>query len=689
MQRFQGIRLHLIIALSILFGCLTTQTSRALTLDPADGVDAPVSLSGHLAVLHDPSGVLTLEDIVSGRLSIPFKPVPSMLTEGYREGAIWVRFSLSAPGARNRWLLQVERPLIEHVALYVRDRAGHFVTLPSTDLSGDDGAPRAYATLFSIPASSAETEYYIRFQSMTSITTALKIWQRDGYAEYRRSDNWIMGIVLGAVGAMMFANLLYAYLLRDSLYLLYAALLVESVLMTIFHLGYADEIFQFLEPKSIHRAWGAIVCLYSIVMVWFLARLFEFRRHWIWAWRIIQGIILLNVIALVFSIAGHYDDVGFFVSRLQQLSYLFIAAFVLYLLIVLKQRQYLLSALAFACVITVSLVMQSQYAGTNLFKIDTSLARFMAIGTLIHLVLLSAAVAQRARFAELSLNAEKDRTIAVSQLAERQLVMKVRERTAELAERNASLNAEVDRRHLLELKLRQSLDAVNDALAQQRDFVALVSHEFRGPLAVISAAADNLSSVDSTDNTRLRTTRIRQTVKRMSLLIENVLAGDRLHGGQKAFPTTDSVDVNEVLRTVKAGLDDDAAGRVSFIDGGGVTVKGDRNLLEIAVQNLIQNAMKYSAAPGPVTVRLSTDQGVAFVHVTDQGTGVAPGDREFIFMKYYRAVGQPANGSGLGLYISREIARQHGGDLTLAASDKNGSTFCLSLPIEGAEALTT
>ncbi|TSJ64858.1 HAMP domain-containing histidine kinase [Starkeya sp. 3C] len=303
------------------------------------------------------------------------------------------------------------------------------------------------------------------------------------------------------------------------------------------------------------------------------------------------------------------------------------------------------------------------------------------------LILLSGLVAgQRA---ERRLRAEQNRIIAISQAAERDLTIKVRERTAELAERNTSLNAEVDRRHLLELKLRQSLDAVNDALAQQRDFVALVSHEFRGPLAVISAAADNLSSVDSTDNTRLRTTRIRQTVKRMSLLIENVLAGDRLHGGQKAFPTTGSVDVNEVLRTVKAGLDDDAAGRVSFIDGGGVTVKGDRNLLEIAVQNLIQNAMKYSAAPGPVTVRLSTDQGVAFVHVTDQGTGVAPGDREFIFMKYYRAVGQPANGSGLGLYISREIARQHGGDLTLAASDRNGSTFCLSLPIEGAEALTT
>jgi signal transduction histidine kinase len=113
-------------------------------------------------------------------------------------------------------------------------------------------------------------------------------------------------------------------------------------------------------------------------------------------------------------------------------------------------------------------------------------------------------------------------------------------------------------------------------------------------------------------------------------------------------------------------------------------VKGDRILLEIVVQNLIQNALKYSAATGSVTVQLSSDRGLALVNVIDKGAGVAISDRELIFMKYYRASGQSANGSGLGLYISREIARQNGGDLMLVASDATGSTFCLSLPIEGA-----
>lgn len=684
MKHFFNIRFHIIVVLSILFGCLEPQKSWALQLKPADGVNTPVSLGGHLAVLHDPTGALTIGDIISGRPDIEFKPIPSMLTEGYRKGAVWVRFTLSAPSIDSQWLLQVERPLIEQVTLYVPDGAGRLAISPPRDIyRQDESEARAYPNLFRIPVLPAESEYYVRLQSATSMTTSFNIWQEPGYERYRRSDDWIMGIAVGAIGAMMLANLLYAAWLRDSLYLLYAAVLLEAGLLTVFHMGYAAEFLFFLEKQQIYRSWGAIVCLYSMVMVLFLARLFEFRRHWAWAWRIAQGIVLLNGVALMFAIAGRYGDVGLFVSRLQQWSFIFIALFVLYLIIFRRQYQYLLPAIAFASVIAVSLVMQMQYTGTNPLRIDGSLARAMAVGILIHMVLLSAAVARRAQLAERSLSAEKDRVIALSRSAEQELTVKVRERTAELAERNATLNAEIDRRHLLEAKLRRSLDAVNDALAQQRNFLTLVSHDFRGPLAVIAAAAENisLSAPESADNIKLRTARIRQTVRRMSVLIENVLADERLGAGQTPPAAAELFDLNEVLRTAQAGLDDDAASRVGFVQAEEATVVGSRNLVEIAVQNLIHNAMKYSTATGSVAVRLSTDRGLAFIDVMDQGIGVAPDDRELIFKKYYRVPGQGANGSGLGLFISREIARQHGGDLILAASDVKGSTFRFSFPL--------
>jgi signal transduction histidine kinase len=285
------------------------------------------------------------------------------------------------------------------------------------------------------------------------------------------------------------------------------------------------------------------------------------------------------------------------------------------------------------------------------------------------------------------LSVEKGRVSAASRATEEDLASKAEEWTARLAERNASLNAEIDRRRLLEENLRQSLASVNDALAQQRDFVALVSHELRNSLAVIAATADNLrsSAGEGADSIGRRIGKISRTVRRMSSLIENILVGDLLDAEQAGSARAEMFDLNEILHTTKAGLDEVVTRRVTFIHDDETMVKGDRLLLEVAVQNLIENGLKYSAVTASVTVQLSSDRGMAVVKVTDRGIGVAPGDRELIFMKYYRASGHSARGSGLGLYISREIARKNGGDLTLEASDATGSTFCLSLPIATAD----
>ncbi|QEN86527.1 hypothetical protein FZC33_07520 [Labrys sp. KNU-23] len=689
MSQYHSTRSHLIIALSILFICFVVQTAWGLSLKSADGIKGAVSLSGHLAVLNDRSGALAVEDIVSGQSNIKFVTVPSMLTQGYQKGAIWVRFSLSAPKDSSQWLLQIERPLIEHVTLYAPDGAGHFAAVPPSrfHLEAEDGVD-AYSAVFRISIPSTPTDYYVRLQSSTSITTSLNIWQRPGYEKYIKVNDWIIGVVVGSILAMIFANLLYYFWLRENLFIIYAALLLVSGLISVYHMGYSSEVLIFLEPAVVRRSWGVIVCLYSIFMMLFLEKLFEFRHHSILAWRVSQGVTLLNVAALIFALAGHYGDVGFFVSRLQQISLIFVALFALYLLILRRDYQYLLSAVAFLSVICLLSVMQLQYTGFNPLRIDGSLARLLAAGTLVHLVLLSAAVAKRAQLAERNLSKEKDRVIVMARLAEQELTIKVQERTAELAKSNALLKEEMDRRHLLEMKLRQSLASVNDALARKQDFIALVSHEFRAPLAVIAATADNLSfSVDKdTSNVGLSIAKIRRAIKRMSILIENILVGEKLTAGQISPSAIEAFDLNEILHNVRTGMDDGSARRVCFISSENAVVNGNRNLLEIALQNLIQNALKYSADDCPVIVAVSSNEGRAIIDVTDNGSGISIKDRDLIFQKYYRVAGQKASGSGLGLYISREIARQHGGDLALAASDPGGSTFRLSLPLERARA---
>lgn len=676
-------RFHLSLVLSILIGCLAARGAPAISLAAGAGIEAPISLSGHVAILRDPSGALAIGDVTAPRFRGQFAPLPSMLTEGYRKGAIWVRFTLSAPVGARRWLLQIERPLIEHVALYGPDGRGGYSMLPPSSLQ-PGGQAGAYAAVFPISVLSKPVDYYLRLQSSSSITTSLNIWQEEGYKDHRRNDDWLMGLILGAISVMIFTNIFHSIWLRDGIYVFYIGVLFESGLMSIFHMGYASEIFSHLEPYYIHRLWGVVICIYTIVMMLFLARLFEFHRQSIPAWRSSQVVSCINGIFLIFSIFGHFGDVGYILSILQQISLISVAIFVLYLLIIRKQYQYMLPAVAFLGAVSALLMMQLLFTGFNPFKLNNSLSRVLACSTLIHLVLLSAAVARRAQYAERSLSEERGRLLDMALSAENDLAVKVDERTAELAGANASLKMEVDRRHQLEVKLRQSLDSVNDALAQQRDFLALVSHEFRSPLSAIVAAAENLSRTatsDSVVDVKARGARIRQIARRLSMLIENVLTGDQLDSQNEPSTRILLFDLNDVLHAAHIGLDDDADGRVRFIYGNEALIRADPQLVEIVIQNLIQNALKHSPEDQSITVRISADSGAAHVEVVDRGKGVAVRDRELIFVKYYRASGQRVGGTGLGLYIGREIARQFGGDLILAASDERGSTFRLTLPL--------
>jgi signal transduction histidine kinase len=99
-----------------------------------------------------------------------------------------------------------------------------------------------------------------------------------------------------------------------------------------------------------------------------------------------------------------------------------------------------------------------------------------------------------------------------------------------------------------------------------------------------------------------------------------------------------------------------------------------------AVINLVQNAAKFSDPEGPVEISVTSTGHVVCITVVDHGHGIAPDDREEVFGKFTRLY-RDAPGTGLGLYISRGIARAHGGDIVLEESGPTGSRFSLTLPI--------
>jgi signal transduction histidine kinase len=110
-------------------------------------------------------------------------------------------------------------------------------------------------------------------------------------------------------------------------------------------------------------------------------------------------------------------------------------------------------------------------------------------------------------------------------------------------------------------------------------------------------------------------------------------------------------------------------------------VRGDRERLRQVIQNLVDNAVKYSSAGGRVQVNALADDGHVLIDVVDEGPGIAPEDHELIFEKFGRSSGGAAKpGTGLGLFIARSIAEAHGGTLDVQSVPERGSVFRLELP---------
>ena len=114
-----------------------------------------------------------------------------------------------------------------------------------------------------------------------------------------------------------------------------------------------------------------------------------------------------------------------------------------------------------------------------------------------------------------------------------------------------------------------------------------------------------------------------------------------------------------------------------------VPMMADPMRLDIIIGNLIDNAIKYSPGGGDVTVQLSIAGGLALLSVRDLGIGIAAADMDRLFVRFNRLVNESdVPGTGLGLYLARELARLHGGDIVAVSKPGEGSEFTLSLPLE-------
>jgi signal transduction histidine kinase len=141
--------------------------------------------------------------------------------------------------------------------------------------------------------------------------------------------------------------------------------------------------------------------------------------------------------------------------------------------------------------------------------------------------------------------------------------------------------------------------------------------------------------------------------------------------------------VNEVVDSMELALENGVTLEVESSADALPGVDVDPTKLRRVLLNLLENAIKYSPKGGPVVLRMAAENGRLRLHVHDQGLGIPRGEQERIFEKFYRAdpnLARGVGGTGLGLYICRELVQRMGGDIEVESEPGRGSTFTVELP---------
>ncbi len=234
---------------------------------------------------------------------------------------------------------------------------------------------------------------------------------------------------------------------------------------------------------------------------------------------------------------------------------------------------------------------------------------------------------------------------------------------------------------------RTTVEELRKLSALRADFVSMVSHELRSPMASVIGSARTLQQRWRELTAEQRESflaLIAHETSRLADLIGDVLDTSRIEAGTFSF-SFDDVDIAQLVRDSAAAAEhgQDEVVVKAVVREPLPTVRGDRDRLRQILVNLIDNAVKYSPEGDEVQVEVQASNGRVLIEVRDRGPGISPEHQRMIFEKFGRAqVGEKAKpGTGLGLFIARSIAEAHGGTLEVRSAPDRGATFRLSLPV--------
>lgn len=262
----------------------------------------------------------------------------------------------------------------------------------------------------------------------------------------------------------------------------------------------------------------------------------------------------------------------------------------------------------------------------------------------------------------------------------------VDERTEDLRQTVIDLKDEIKRRKKAEFKMKAALEKEIELNELKTKFLSLVSHEFKTPLSIIlsSATLAEKYTLPEHEEKRLKhLTNIKLKVKTLNNILNDFLSIERLHADHNTYHP-ETFPLNRVINSAvyDANMLSKENQKINYPDNiDELMIYFDEKILELSLNNLLNNSIKYSSDHSEIDVRVEVDKDRIHISVADNGIGISEEEQKYIFKPYFRAENALTHqGTGIGLNIVKEHLEKLDSSISFTSKEGEGSTFTISIP---------
>lgn len=567
---------------------------------------------------------------------------------GYSHDVHWFRLVLrrdqTAPAS---WILRLGRPYLDEVTVYIgdlgtaMDAPPHWRRVALGDHVRASARPlrdRLFSVDLDLPAD-REVTLMIRVESTSSVMLDARMVTPERFAEQFGGESLMFGLFFGALGVLVLLHLTLGNWIGDRAHMYYGAFALTQFVGYLFIDGYGTLIFDLGWPRmpdGVQSLCNFLGAATATAMWIHILRLRELHPRTL---RIAQGLIAFHLFLAAIGWGRLYALAATLAVPVN------LCAIVIAVMLSLRQLRNAPRNGPLLCyflaVVTVGVGFVFHHFGILGLATATEMPEnILQISSLAHMAFLSLGLIYRIR------HLERERSAARALAAE------------------AAVRAD-----------------------GQRAMVAMLSHEFRSPLATIHSAAQMIRfrQPELEDSSSQRLERIEDTARGLSALIDVFLAGEALEQGRFALdrrPCAVADLVAAVLRLLGP-----PARRVVVAPFAAIDIDADRHLLAVALRNCLANALAYSPGESPVRLSVIASGQTVDIVIADSGPGMSTADLQNVGKPFFRGgAAKGTVGSGLGLSMVRNIAQAHRGRMRIDSALGQGTAVTLSLPRQCPEA---